>query len=156
MAHLHNLVAGGCAGLATIVIQPLDVMKTRLECAGLLSQNKSLSVLVLRNVVTDVFNTRGLAGFWSGGMSTLLFSVPSASLYFTSIAWFRQSKHFDTHSFEGNVLAGAISRLIATSLPFPAIVLKTRFESGVFPVNGGPFHVRAISSSCACSFSHNF
>ncbi|KAF9526258.1 solute carrier family 25 member 38 [Crepidotus variabilis] len=152
----QQLFSGGLSGLATTVsLQPFDLLKTRLQQGdGLTGVPKSGSSIVLRTT-REVVSEHGLRGLWRGTVPSLIRNVPGVALYMTSLTQLRgfmaTSSHFTsvqqhrtasgrnvnasvlpTLSMQGNLMAGATTRVAVGFLLNPFSVLKARFESNIY------------------------
>jgi len=123
-AFLAGSMSGTCS---TILFQPLDVIKTRLQLCGGTSHRSSMSgefKLILSN--------HGISGLWSGLQASLCRTVPGVGLYFSSMHWMRNSVCDGRPSPLQSLLIGGAARTFAGSVMIPFTVVKTRMESGVF------------------------
>lgn len=75
-ASTHLLAAGSAAAVSAIAVQPLDVLKTRLQTNVALRQN------IFANI-SHIFRLEGTRGLYRGLAPTLGSVVPSISIYFT-------------------------------------------------------------------------
>jgi len=126
-AFLAGSFSGTCS---TILFQPLDLVKTRLQnTATPLRQG-------MVGVVGEVLARERLRGLWRGLVPSVTRTVPGVGIYFSSMHWLK------THLVEGkpgpvqSVAVGAVARCIAGVAMIPVTVVKTRFESGVFKYDG--------------------
>jgi len=120
-AFLAGSMSGTCS---TLLFQPLDVVKTRLQTAA---HSKSMTG-ELRAIMTD----QGLTGLWRGLRPSLYRTVPGVGLYFSSMHWMRSSICQGRPSTLQSLLIGAAARTFAGSVMIPFTVIKTRVESGAF------------------------
>lgn len=131
---VNDAVSGGLAAITScILLQPLEVYKTRLQEHAKLPKN--------------------MFHFWRGTTVTLIRNVPGVALYFTCLQHFRylllihhKRTKYDWlvdpngHRFTtaGNLLTGGGARIVAGFLLMPLTVIKTMFESAKFEgVHGG-------------------
>jgi solute carrier family 25 protein 38 len=123
---MHDALAGALSGTAAcLLLQPLDVYKTRLqEHSG---------------------RPRRLAELWRGTLPTLVRNVPGTALYFVTLQQLRYLMIIADSRFKlgliapdgrssplANALAGGLSRLLAGFCFMPFTVLKVHFESQRF------------------------
>uniref|UniRef100_A0A8D8YPH9 Solute carrier family 25 member 38 n=1 Tax=Cacopsylla melanoneura TaxID=428564 RepID=A0A8D8YPH9_9HEMI len=129
---VQALISGSVSGtLSTFLLQPLDVIKTRLQsqCDGnKSSQGKRIGVVkITKNIIME----EKLTTLWRGLTPTLWRTVPGVSLYFSGV-------HLLTASSEGSpgflqaASAGFVSRACVAFLLAPFTVVKTRYESTSF------------------------
>ena len=85
----RHLFAGALSGgTASVLLQPLDVIKTRMqrrEVGGGFSKRNSIPFIVQR-----VVRHEGVAALWSGLVPTLYRTIPGVGLYFYSLNFFRK------------------------------------------------------------------
>lgn len=134
-----HLVAGTVAGLsACVALQPLDVLKTRLQEAP-------------RRSLKEAIRLSPPKGLWRGLGPTLVRNVPGSGLYFVTLAqlrylamvgrarspelfgWLFTGAGQPQLSVLGNLLVSASSRTIVGGVMMPLTVLKVRFESSSYP-----------------------
>jgi len=80
--HVHILAAGTAAIISTVAVQPLDVLKTRLQVRCILRSQSDEIRGVARNL-QYLFLSEGAKGLYRGVLPSLLSVVPSISIYFT-------------------------------------------------------------------------
>ena len=121
---LNSFIAGSLSGTcSTILLQPLDLIKTRLQQAphtGLYS--------VTRNIVRD----EGVRAFWTGVTPSLWRTVPGVGLHFSFYQCLSSAVSADTHQLTSlqSLSVGTLSRMLAGTLLIPITVIKTRWEAG--------------------------
>jgi len=109
------------ATCSTILFQPLDLIKTRIQTNTLGSS---------REFVREV----GLRGLWTGLSPSLARTVPGVGLYFASVSTIKsywggkEGRQTRTQS----AVTGGLARAIAGCLLLPATVVKTRYECGLY------------------------
>jgi len=148
----QHLLSGGLSGLAsTVLLQPFDLVKTRLQQGDRLSDTNQKSGVA--KVTRDVLKADGIVGLWRGTVPSLFRNVPGVALYMTSLTHIRAqmsssplfvanpSSSGSSNSSgsvlpklagHGNVIAGAITRVSVGFMLNPFSVLKTRYESNIF------------------------
>eukprot|EP00922_Rhytidocystis_sp_ex-Travisia-forbesii_P054128 GHVS01080296.1.p1 GENE.GHVS01080296.1~~GHVS01080296.1.p1 ORF type:complete len:520 (-),score=110.45 GHVS01080296.1:91-1650(-) len=155
-AFFSGSVAGG---LTALVLQPLDVMKTKLQQH---QSEPSLGSSRFSFVCRSIYLSDGFAGFWRGTVPTLLRIIPGAGLYFLSLHQLQSLYPYvspiisptttttttttnstaftDNTPAWFNITTGGAARGIVDVLVSPFSVLKTRLEatSTSCAVLGGP------------------
>ncbi|CDZ98674.1 mitochondrial carrier [Phaffia rhodozyma] len=151
-----HLLSGAVSGLASsVLLQPLDLLKTRIQQQGH-SSRKTWEVT--KNVIRD----GGVLGLWRGTAPTIVRNVPGVAVYFYTLSEIRaglstlgyfsvSTPHVQSSSStatttsspksssslvklsrEGNLLAGAIARAGVGFVLNPVTVLKARYESNLY------------------------
>ncbi|OJT09713.1 Solute carrier family 25 member 38 -like protein [Trametes pubescens] len=164
-------MSGALSGFAsTIILQPFDLLKTRIQQPDHLNKLKpSLSpqsTLVFRTA-RDIVQSKGFLGLWRGTTASLLRNVPGVALYFTGLNQFRaflatspyfaplrapSASSYSTSTLpkltpQGNLLAGAVTRVAVGFLLNPISVLKARYESSLYTYNSLPQALMGIMRS---------
>ncbi|KAJ7067840.1 solute carrier family 25 member 38 [Mycena amicta] len=139
----QQLGSGALSGFAsTIFLQPFDLLKTRLQQGD--------GMVTTRNTATLFQTSRAIFGSGGGTGVSLVRNVPGISFYLTGLTQLRtvmaRSPYFsapgrpDTRnssvlpklSSQGNLLAGATTRVAVGFLLNPFSVLKARYESNMY------------------------
>jgi len=120
-AFLAGSMSGTCS---TLLFQPLDVLKTRLQSSAIRSS--------MRCEANAVMTADGLQGLWRGVLPSLYRTVPGVGLYFSSMHWMRYNVFNGKPNAGQSLLIGAAARTFAGSVMIPFTVVKTRMESGAF------------------------
>ncbi|KAI8805596.1 mitochondrial carrier domain-containing protein [Cladochytrium replicatum] len=139
---------GGAAGSLTsvLLVQPLDLLKTRVQQelihvdrANLIklpasrAASAALDSVVLLKVGRHVVRENGVMGLWRGTRATVFRNVPGSAGYFFILNELRtrmkgvQSQRLSNDTI--NLVAGASARGIAAFCLQPMSVIKSRFES---------------------------
>lgn len=118
-AFLAGTFSGTCS---TILLQPLDLLKTKIQSGT----NRSLL-----SVTKDVVRCEQLSGLWRGLVPSLARTVPGVGIYFASLHGIRST------NMMGSVMTGVTSRCIAGTIMIPFTVLKVRCEAGSFNSSQG-------------------
>ena len=120
-------VSGACS---TLLLQPLDVIKTRLQ-QGWLSGGSP----TVRSVVAGVLGGHGPPGLWSGVTPALLRVTVGAGLYFELLV--RGERALRERGVHDGVVprlgVAAAARTAAGALTHPLTVFKTRVRSAARP-----------------------
>lgn len=140
-----HFVAGlGSGVLSAVLLQPIDLLKTRVQQSG--SHSLSAALAEIRQA------PHLLPALWRGAVPSALRTGFGSAIYFTSLNAIRQnattllpflavvpSTTTTTHSSSlpklsntGNLLAGATARSFAGLLLMPLTVLKVRYESSLY------------------------
>ncbi|KAI5449346.1 hypothetical protein NCC49_004797 [Naganishia albida] len=80
----HHLLSGATSGLASaVMLQPLDLVKTRLQQGPATGAGKALVARrTLTGVVKEVVRDEGWTGLWRGTVPTVVRNVPGVAVYF--------------------------------------------------------------------------
>lgn len=130
---MATFAAGALSGTcSTVILQPLDLMKTRIQQ----SPNSSLY-----QAAQVIYKTEGISGFWTGVTPSLWRTVPGIGLYFSSYHSLSSFVTADNQPLTStqSLTIGTFSRVIAGSLLIPITVIKTRWEAG-----GDTFRYRGL------------
>ena len=129
------MAAGFVAGaLSSVVLQPLDVVKTRM-------QSRSGSSNAAR-VAMQIWQTEGWRVLWAGVVPSTVRLAGGIALYFLLLGEVEAMSRRLLGQLSGSTaairdfLVGAISRGLAGALFCPITVLKTRAEDGVSTSGG--------------------
>jgi len=132
---VKSFLAGSVSGTcSTILFQPLDLVKTRLQAPVAVGAAPT----GLMTVVTNVVRHERILGFWKGLVPSLSRTVPGIGVYFSSLHHMRTNfGSADPHPLE-SVAMGAGARSVSGLTMLPFTVVKTRFESGQFQYKSVP------------------
>lgn len=140
----RHFISGLGSGVASaVMLQPLDLLKTRVQQSG---QSSLLSAL------KDVRDSPSLVrSLWRGSLPSALRTGFGSALYFSSLNSMRQYLHesnllrqrLDGRSQRGssalpvlsnsaNLLSGAAARTLAGFILMPLTVIKVRYESSFY------------------------
>jgi solute carrier family 25, member 38 len=131
-----NGIAGGMSSLiCCVLLQPLDLIKTRQQQQQLQQQRYSLEKLAetkrgFLDVAKGVVHDRGLLGLWRGTVPSVCRMVPGSALYFSMLSMIQSSFQLNTSRFSipENLMAGGIARAITSMTLLPISVVKVRYE----------------------------
>jgi len=119
-------LAGSLSGtFSTLIFQPLDLMKTRIQ------QQAELR-LSMRGVFKNIVAQENFLGLWRGVIPSLVRTVPGVGLYFSSMHFMKANLCEGRPSHLQSVLIGSSSRAFAGAVMIPFTVIKTRFESNSY------------------------
>ncbi|KAF7666359.1 hypothetical protein LDENG_00109490 [Lucifuga dentata] len=126
-AFMCGSLSGTCS---TLLFQPLDLVKTRLQTLQSSMQPGSARVGMV-TVFLNVVRTERLPGLWKGVSPSFVRTIPGVGLYFSTYYTLKQNFFQDRNpgAIEA-VLLGAGARAVAGLFMLPVTVIKTRFESG--------------------------
>ncbi|KAK6910843.1 hypothetical protein I203_104877 [Kwoniella mangroviensis CBS 8507] len=87
----HHLASGALSGLSSaIVLQPLDLLKTRLQQGSGDGEGQGVNKKRrIRGVVRQVLREDGVGGLWRGTVPTLVRNVPGVAIYFYTLSSIR-------------------------------------------------------------------
>jgi len=123
-AFLAGSLSGTCS---TLLFQPLDLVKTRVQQ----QDTRGTRVSIIR-VVTSVVSKDSLSGLWRGVMPSMVKTVPGVGLYFSSMHYMKTTLCDGRPSHLQSIMIGCSARTVAGSIMIPFTVIKTRFESPNF------------------------
>ncbi|KAI2621050.1 solute carrier family 25 member 38 [Hypoxylon sp. NC1633] len=138
-----HFVAGlGSGTLGAVLLQPFDLLKTRVQQSGSHS---------IRAVVRDIARSpNALTAFWRGTIPSALRTGVGSAIYFTTLNVIRQratalsvatapaidprhsSSSLPKLSNTANLVAGAVARAFAGFILMPLTVIKVRYESNLY------------------------
>ncbi|OXA55260.1 mitochondrial glycine transporter A [Folsomia candida] len=137
---LIGSVSGTCS---TVLFQPLDLLKTRLQQAPSPAQLRSFSPTVpfsaattpisMVSIVSQILRNENLFSLWRGMTPSLTRCVPGVGLYFATIHGLKGAFNItgEPTAME-SLLLGMTGRSFSGVLMIPFTVIKTRFESKVY------------------------
>ncbi|XP_017752569.1 PREDICTED: solute carrier family 25 member 38 isoform X1 [Eufriesea mexicana] len=132
---LKSFVAGSLSGtFSTILFQPLDLVKTRLQSKVNLHLDTPKSGTL--NTVIHIIKNENVLGLWRGMTPSITRVVPGVGLYFSSLHWLKHTLHLkDPLTPTEALLLGITARSMSGALLIPITVVKTRFESEIYKYN---------------------
>lgn len=128
---LNPLLCGSAsATCSTLLFQPLDLVKTRLQSHVMVGAPGGRVL----PIVLDVVKRDRVIGLWKGTVPSLMRNVPGIGLYFFTIDVLRNSFCSQDKSLSPAAAAatGVTARTFAGVVLLPMTVLKTKYESGLF------------------------
>ncbi|XP_040215623.1 mitochondrial glycine transporter isoform X1 [Rana temporaria] len=124
-AFMCGSLSGTCS---TLLFQPLDLVKTRLQTQQISSPGSRVGMFQL---FLKVIRNENLFGLWKGVSPSVLRCVPGVGIYFSTLYFLKQQLFSGKEiSPLESVLLGAGSRTVAGVCMLPFTVIKTRYESG--------------------------
>ncbi|KAJ8378520.1 hypothetical protein AAFF_G00239030 [Aldrovandia affinis] len=126
-AFMCGSLSGTCS---TLLFQPLDLVKTRLQTLQNNMHPGSPKVGMVA-VFLNVVRTEKLLGLWKGVSPSFMRCIPGVGIYFSTFYSLKQHFFLERapNALEA-VLLGAGARTVAGVCMLPVTVIKTRFESG--------------------------
>lgn len=147
-AIFKSFVSGSLSGFtSTVVFQPFDLVKTRIQTAHFNHPNKAndlhTSATTVRSgrpsmisIVVDIVRNEKVIGLWKGVTPSIVRTVPGVGLYFSIMHTMKSKFELTQPNASQSFLIGASSRTIASSILLPFTVIKARYESGFFNYRG--------------------
>lgn len=127
---LKSFLAGSFSGTcSTILFQPLDLVKTRLQTTITIPSGGGSGMLY---TVGKVVRNERLFGLWKGITPSIVRCVPGVGLYFSSLHWLKTSLCEGQPGALQAIALGALARTVTGVTMIPITVIKCRYESGVF------------------------
>jgi solute carrier family 25 protein 39/40 len=122
--------------VSTLSLNPITVVKVRLQNISSAAPSSASSTVALsraisplRNVVQSVFNSHGIAGFWSGTRAGIVMSVPNTVLYMSVYEHLKEElgKEPRLRAVQAisPALAGALARLVSATIISPLELVRT-------------------------------
>ncbi|ODV59739.1 Hem25p [Ascoidea rubescens DSM 1968] len=158
-----HLIAGFTGGLlSAITLQPLDLLKTRIQ------QQSDSTILKNSNLIHNIYNIKNVKNLsnifelWKGTLPSALRTSIGSALYLTCLNYFRsslakknfnqiqnQNQNFSSSnlpklSMKENLLTGALTRAFVGFLTMPFTVIKTRYESTLYNYNSLNHAIKSI------------
>ncbi|KAF5346920.1 hypothetical protein D9758_010090 [Tetrapyrgos nigripes] len=158
-----QMSSGAVSGLAaTLVLQPFDLVKTRVQQGFVQPATSGFSTVpptlyarpTIIQTAKDIVSENGVKGLWRGTNASLLRNVPGMAVYLTTVTQLRTfmatSPYFANVLTEnvgarkagesvlpklntqGNLISGAVARVSVGFLFNPLSVMKARFESNMY------------------------
>ncbi|GBN72280.1 Mitochondrial glycine transporter [Araneus ventricosus] len=129
---LKSFLAGSVSGTcSTLLFQPLDLIKTRLQNASKNGANRH----GIYPLVVQVLKNEKMIGLWRGTLPSIMRCVPGVGMYFSSLHWLQTNYGSEDPSPVESICFGVLARSFAGATLLPVTVLKTRYESGVYAYN---------------------
>ncbi|XP_066245386.1 mitochondrial glycine transporter A-like isoform X1 [Euwallacea similis] len=130
-------LAGSFSGtFSTVLFQPLDLVKTRLQNTPAPFVNGRHGTISMLSIFSNIIQQEHLRGLWRGMTPSLTRCVPGVGLYFSSLDYIKTHylKECTPTALE-SVTMGFCARSMSGAILIPITVVKTRFESGVYNYN---------------------
>ncbi|XP_053181286.1 mitochondrial glycine transporter B-like isoform X2 [Scomber japonicus] len=128
-AFMCGSLSGTCS---TLLFQPLDLVKTRLQTLQNNAKPGSPKVGMF-SVLINVIRTENFFSLWKGVSPSFVRCIPGVGIYFSTFYSLKQHFILERAPNAGEaVLLGAGARAVAGVSMLPFTVIKTRFESGYY------------------------
>ncbi|XP_023948541.1 mitochondrial glycine transporter B isoform X2 [Bicyclus anynana] len=141
-------LAGSFSGtFSTILFQPLDLVKTRLQNPGhhvVAAVNRIQPGMI--TIFVNIVRQEQIVGLWRGMVPSVARCVPGVGLYFSSLHWLKSKRgkgRQELGAMEA-VALGVVARTMSGVALIPITVIKTRYESGVYKYNSLGGALKAI------------
>lgn len=129
---LKSFLAGSVSGTcSTLLFQPLDLIKTRLQNTS----KNGVNGRGMYPLVMQVLKNEKMLGLWRGTLPSIMRCVPGVGMYFSSLHWLQVNFGSGDPSPLESITFGVLARSFAGATLLPVTVLKTRYESGVYAYN---------------------
>jgi solute carrier family 25 protein 39/40 len=131
-AYLHGVAAAGGAIVTTMILNPLDVAKIRLQahvCTVNCTGSKSVHLTGTLDTMLKVARHEGVLTLWRGLGPSLMLAIPSSGIYFTLYESIKQ-KLATTGQVSDSALpmfSGSSARTVKSvegSVPFLIVVVN--------------------------------
>uniref|UniRef100_A0A669C0L4 Solute carrier family 25 member 38 n=1 Tax=Oreochromis niloticus TaxID=8128 RepID=A0A669C0L4_ORENI len=133
-AFMCGSLSGTCS---TLLFQPLDLVKTRLQTLA--------PKVGMFSVFINVIKTEKFFSLWKGVSPSFVRCIPGVGIYFSTFYSLKQHFFLDRAPNAGEaVLLGAGARAVAGVSMLPFTVIKTRFESGFYSYASVPGALRSM------------
>lgn len=138
-----HLISGGTAGLiSAFTLQPLDLLKTRLQ------QQRRSNTGLQTSISKELKKLANIKDLWRGALPSTLRTSVGAGLYFTILSQTRtylaslktvqeksSSSVLPKLSHTENLATGFVVRAAVGVITMPITIIKTRFESNLYSYN---------------------
>ncbi|KAK6623842.1 hypothetical protein RUM44_010698 [Polyplax serrata] len=138
-----SFAAGAISGTcSTVIFQPLDLVKTRLQAPTNATGPKFTSIPKggIVSMFINILQREQITGLWKGMTPSLMRCVPGVGIYFSTLhelklQWMTHVGSTSLNALEAVVL-GITARSVSGVCLIPFTVLKTRYESGMYTYKG--------------------
>ncbi|XP_075973780.1 mitochondrial glycine transporter B-like isoform X2 [Anticarsia gemmatalis] len=143
-------LAGSFSGtFSTILFQPLDLVKTRLQNPGQHVVAAAVNSRIqpgMMTIFSNIVRQEHVVGLWRGMVPSIARCVPGVGIYFSSLHWLKAKMgktRGDLGALEA-IMLGVVARTMSGVALIPITVIKTRYESGVYKYNSLGGALKAI------------
>ncbi|XP_014477226.1 PREDICTED: solute carrier family 25 member 38 isoform X2 [Dinoponera quadriceps] len=131
---LKSFLAGSFSGtFSTILFQPLDLVKTRLQSR--VNAHYATPKSGMLGTVAHIVRKDNVFGLWRGMTPSITRVIPGVGLYFSSLHWLKHTFGLEELTALQAISLGITARSMSGALLIPITVVKTRFESDVYKYN---------------------
>ncbi|XP_058797724.1 mitochondrial glycine transporter B-like isoform X2 [Phymastichus coffea] len=132
---LKSFLAGSFSGtFSTILFQPLDLIKTRLQ--NKVNNHVGRQKNGMISMTIAIIQKENIFGLWKGITPSMTRVIPGVGLYFSTLHWLKNTLDLNESITPLQaVTLGITARTISGALLIPITVVKTRYESGVYKYN---------------------
>ncbi|XP_069684951.1 mitochondrial glycine transporter A-like isoform X2 [Periplaneta americana] len=143
---LKSFLVGSFSGtFSTILFQPLDLVKTRLQnSTSKCFEARPGQPCGMMTIIGHILQKEHVFGLWKGMTPSITRCVPGVGLYFSSLHWLKTNVTSGDPGPLEAVALGMIARSMSGVCLIPITVIKTRFESGVYQYGGMTEALRVI------------
>lgn len=130
-------LAGSFSGtFSTVLFQPLDLVKTRLQNTPTTIVNGRHGAVSMLTIFSSIIQQEHIRGLWRGMTPSIARCVPGVGLYFSSLDYIKSHYlHGRTPNALESIAMGFCARSMSGAILIPITVVKTRVESGVYGYN---------------------
>ncbi|EAL69449.1 mitochondrial substrate carrier family protein [Dictyostelium discoideum AX4] len=120
--------------MSSLIVTPLDVVKTRLQTQNTGSHINQKHVFKgTLDAFKKIYKNEGPLTFWRGVTPSLLMTIPSATIYFTSYEYLKEYLYQfnDTEAYNiytVPLVAGTLARIFSASVTSPFELLRTNSQ----------------------------
>ncbi|XP_046813441.1 mitochondrial glycine transporter-like isoform X2 [Vespa crabro] len=141
---LKSFLAGSFSGtFSTILFQPLDLIKTRLQSRVTTHVEPTRNGML--TTIVHIIKKENVFGLWRGMTPSITRVIPGVGLYFSSLDWLKHTLQLEEPLTPLQAISlGITARSMSGGLLIPITVVKTRFESGVYKYNSVAEALRLI------------
>ncbi|XP_073995790.1 mitochondrial glycine transporter-like isoform X2 [Rhodnius prolixus] len=141
---LKAFLAGSLSGtFSTVLFQPLDLVKTRLQNAPISNASGPQTAGML-HMMNNILRKEHMSGLWKGMTPSITRTIPGVGLYFSSVHWMTNAFTGGTPNPIEAIVIGVTGRTFSAVCLIPITVVKTRFESGEYPYRNISHALRLI------------
>ncbi|QKF94567.1 mitochondrial carrier protein [Fadolivirus algeromassiliense] len=109
--------------IAEILTIPICTVKTNYQT--------NLHHTSIIDVTKNIYNTRGIFGFYNASLSAIMAQVVSTSSKFTSYTYLKKLRNTQKHDIKNNIINGAIGGTIASIFSHPFDVIKVHQQNNI-------------------------
>jgi solute carrier family 25 carnitine/acylcarnitine transporter 20/29 len=136
-----NAVRGGIAGIvSSIIVCPVDLVKTKLQAASRCSSSSSASTSSTSSsfssyqTTKEIYTNYGIRGLYRGLLTTVYRQFPSFIIYFGSYdviktTLLQQQQQLQHQNLLASIIAGGIAGSLSWTIIYPIDLIKTRIQS---------------------------